>query len=89
MKKEFVIIDPVGLHARPATLLVNEASKFAADSKIIVGDKEANLKSIMGVMSLGISNGAEFDIDCDGSDAEEASAAISNIIIENNIGEVR
>ncbi len=89
MRKEFIIVDPVGLHARPATLLVNEASKFAADSKIIVGDKEANLKSIMGVMSLGISNGAEFAIECDGSDAEAASAAISNVIIENNIGEVR
>lgn len=89
MKKEFVIVDPVGLHARPATLLVNEASKFAADSKIIVGDKEANLKSIMGVMSLGISNGAEFSIEADGSDSEDAIVAISNIIIENSIGEVR
>ncbi len=89
MKKEFIIVDPVGLHARPATLLVNEASKFAADSKIIVGDKEANLKSIMGVMSLGISNGAEFAIEADGSDAEEALAAIGNIIIENSIGEVK
>ena len=50
MKKEFIIVDPVGLHARPATLLVNEASKFASETKIIVGEKEANLKSIMGVM---------------------------------------
>ena len=47
MKKEFIIVDPVGLHARPATLLVNEASKFASESKILVADKEANLKKIL------------------------------------------
>ncbi|MBL0701679.1 MAG: HPr family phosphocarrier protein [Spiroplasma sp.] len=86
MKKNFVIIDPVGLHARPATLLVNEASKFSSDTKIIVGDKEANLKSIMGVMSLGIANGVDFEIETAGSDAEEAALAIAKIIVESKIG---
>ena len=89
MTKTFVVTDLVGLHARPATLLVNEASKFAADSKIIVGEKEANLKSIMGVMSLGIANGADFSIDTSGSDCEEAMAAIEKIIIDGNIGIIK
>lgn len=89
MKKEFIITDPVGLHARPATLLVNEASKFAADSKILVGDKEANLKSIMGVMSLGIATGAAFEISTEGSDEAEALEAIAGVIVDNNIGEVK
>ncbi len=87
MNKSFVITDPVGLHARPATLLVNEAGKFAADSKIIVDGKEANLKSIMGVMSLAISNGVEFQIAAEGDDAAEALNAISDVITSNNIGE--
>ena len=86
MKKEFIIVDPVGLHARPATLLVNEASKFASEAKILVGDKEANLKSIMGVMSLGIANGVEFSIETEGSDAEEALSAIAKVIVDGNIG---
>lgn len=89
MKKEFIITDPVGLHARPTTLLVNEASKFASDSKIVVDGKEANLKSIMGVMSLGIANGAEFAIEADGSDAEAAIEAIAKVIVDGNIGEVK
>ena len=55
MAKElsFVVSDPVGLHARPATILVNQASKFTSNIKLVYNDKEVNLKSIMGVMSLG------------------------------------
>ncbi len=89
MTKEFIITDPVGLHARPTTLLVNEASKFAAESKIMVDGKEANLKSIMGVMSLGIANGAEFTIETEGSDADAAMEAIANVIVEAKIGEAK
>lgn len=90
MTKEFIITDPVGLHARPTTLLVNEASKFAADSKIKVDGKEANLKSIMGVMSLGIANGAEFTIETENaSDADAALEAIAKVIVEANIGEAK
>ncbi|MGL5021138.1 MAG: HPr family phosphocarrier protein [Mycoplasmatales bacterium] len=86
MKKQFIIVDPVGLHARPATLLVNEASKFASETKIVVGEKEANLKSIMGVMSLGIANGVEFVIEASGSDESEALDAITKVIIDGSIG---
>jgi len=89
MKKDFLITDEIGLHARPATLLVNEASKFVADIKIISGDKEANLKSIMGAMSLGITNGATVTIEADGVDAEEAVTAIGNVFAEANIGEAK
>ncbi len=87
MNKSFVIVDPVGLHARPATLLVNEAGKFASEAKIIVEGKEANLKSIMGVMSLAISNGVEFEIVTEGDDAVQALESISEVIVSNKIGE--
>lgn len=87
MNKEFKIIDPVGLHARPATLLVNEAGKFSSDSKISVDGKEVNLKSIMGVMSLAIANGQTISISVEGDDASEALDALTNVIIENKIGE--
>lgn len=87
MNKSFIIVDPVGLHARPATLLVNEAGKFASEAKIIVEGKEANLKSIMGVMSLAISNGVEFEVVTEGDDAVDALKAISEVIVSNKIGE--
>lgn len=52
--RDFHIIAETGIHARPATLLVQAASKFNADVKLTYKDKAVNLKSIMGVMSLGV-----------------------------------
>jgi phosphocarrier protein len=87
MKKDFIVTDEIGLHARPATLLVNEASKYVSDIKIIAGDKEANLKSIMGAMSLGITNGTSISIEAEGVDAEEALTGIATVIVDAKIGE--
>ena len=49
-----LVIDPVGLHARPATVAVNAASKFKSEVKVAFKGRTVNMKSIMGVMSLGI-----------------------------------
>ena len=51
--KDFHIIAETGIHARPATLLVQAASKFTSDVTLSYQGKDVNLKSIMGVMSLG------------------------------------
>src|SRR5699024_4260811 len=51
VKKEFTVITETGIHARPATLLVQEASKYAADVQLEYNDKQVNAKSIMGVKS--------------------------------------
>ena len=86
MKQQFIITDEVGLHARPATLLVNDISKFASDATISVEGKSANLKSIMGVMALGVKKDHIVDVETTGSDEAEAMDAIENAIIDNNIG---
>ena len=52
------VVDPVGLHARPATVAVNAASKFKSEINVAFKGREVNMKSIMGVMSLGISTAA-------------------------------
>jgi len=65
------VIDPVGLHARPATVAVNAASKFKS---------EVNMKSIMGVMSLGIPTQSEITISCNGDDEDAAIAAIEEVL---------
>lgn len=52
--KDFHIVAETGIHARPATLLVQAASKFASDVTLSYQGKDVNLKSIMGVMSLGV-----------------------------------
>ena len=72
--------DPVGLHARPATVAVNVASRFKSDVKVAYKSKEVNMKSIMGVMSLGIPTQSEITITCDGEDEEVAIQTIEEIL---------
>ena len=74
------VVDPVGLHARPATVAVNAASKFKSDVKISYKGKSVNMKSIMGVMSLGIPTQSEITITTDGDDEEEALATIKDVL---------
>lgn len=56
-EKTFTIIEKTGIHARPATTLVQNASKFNSEVNLEYNGKKVNLKSIMGVMSLGIAHG--------------------------------
>ena len=79
----FTITVETGVHARPATLLVNKAGQYESEIDIAYRDKKVNLKSIMGVMSLGIPNGAEVEITVDGNDEDEALDGITRIIKEN------
>ena len=69
------VVDPVGLHARPATVAVNAASKFKSEINV-----EVNMKSIMGVMSLGIPTQSEITISCSGEDEDAAVAAIEEVL---------
>ena len=74
--KDFHIVAETGIHARPATLLVQAASKFASDVTLSYQGKDVNLKSIMGVMSLGVGQGADVTIKTEGDDEEASMAAI-------------
>ena len=75
-----LVVDPVGLHARPATVAVNAASKFKCDVKVSFKGRSVNMKSIMGVMSLGIPTQSEITITCEGEDEDAAIAAIEDIL---------
>lgn len=74
------VVDPVGLHARPATVAVNAASKYKCEVKIAYMGRSVNMKSIMGVMSLGIPTQSEITITCDGEDEEEALEKIYDVL---------
>ena len=74
------VIDPVGLHARPATVAVGLASKCACNVTIEFNGNSKSMKSIMGVMSLGIPTQAEVVITCDGADEETAIVAIEDTL---------
>ncbi|OAH53616.1 MULTISPECIES: phosphocarrier protein HPr [Bacillaceae] len=79
-KKSYTVIADTGIHARPATLLVQTASKFSSDINLQYKGKTVNLKSIMGVMSLGIGKGAEIVISVDGSDETAALESIETLL---------
>ncbi len=76
VEKNFQIIAETGIHARPATLLVQTAGKFSADVQIAFKDKKVNLKSIMAVLGLGANKGADVTIYCDGADEATALEAL-------------
>ena len=76
----------VGLHARPASIFVQEAVKFASEITVTYGELTTNAKSILGILSLGVQQGAEIKIAANGEDAEQAVAALV-ALIENNFGE--
>lgn len=72
VEKQFKITSETGIHARPATSLVQTASKFDAELHLIYNDRQVNLKSIMGVMSLGVGANADIRVIAEGADEEEA-----------------
>jgi phosphotransferase system HPr (HPr) family protein len=73
----------VGLHARPASLFVQTAAKFLSDIEVTHGEKTANAKSILTVLTLGAQKGAEITIKAEGGDAEEALTALEQLVLEN------
>lgn len=81
------VIDPVGLHARPATVAVNAASKFKCEVNVAYNGRTVNMKSIMGVMSLGVGQNADVVISADGADEAEAIAAITETMTKEGLAE--
>ncbi|MEG2017748.1 MAG: HPr family phosphocarrier protein [Clostridium sp.] len=74
----YVIKDELGIHARPAGLLVKEASKFDSDILIKTKGKEADAKKILRVMGLVVKQGDEVIVTCDGSDEAAAIEAMNH-----------
>jgi len=80
---EYVITDPVGIHARPATLLVKHASAFSSNIKLGHNGREVNAKQILGVMSLGVKKGETVIVKAEGDDEEKAVADLEAFLKEN------
>jgi phosphocarrier protein len=86
VKKLFKITNESGLHARPATILVNVAVSFKSDIRLNALKKTIDFKSIMGVMYLGVYSGTTIEVIADGADEKEAIEAIKDKIIELKLG---
>ncbi len=86
VKKSFRITNENGVHARPATSLVNEAMLYKSDITLEALRKKVDLKSIMGVMSLGIYSGVTIEVVANGEDEIEALEGIKKQIISLGLG---
>ena len=84
--KEVSVQNHVGLHARPATFFIQKANEFRSTMMVEKAERKVNAKSLLGVLSLGITKGSNITISAEGPDEEEAVNALCSLI-ENNFGE--
>ncbi len=73
---EYTITDPVGIHARPAGVLVKEIKKYASTITVKKGDKAVNALKLMALMGMGIKQGDTITVEVEGADEDAAAAAI-------------
>ena len=81
---EYTITDPVGIHARPAGLLVKEIKSFAGSAVTITkGEKSVNALKLMALMQMGIKQGDTVTVSVDGGDEAAVAAALENFFKAN------
>ena len=80
IKKPITINLSTGLEARPVAQLVQVASQFNSEIYVEIGKKRVNAKSIMGMMTLGLAEGAHVKVTADGSDEESAIEGIEKYL---------
>lgn len=79
--KTITIQNTVGLHARPATFFIQKANSYKSSIWIENNDRRANAKSLLGVLSLGISKGDTITLLADGDDEQSAVDGLVNLVL--------
>lgn len=74
--EEMIIVNPLGMHARPAARLVQTVLQFASDVQLQMNNHRINAKSIMGLLTLAAAQGSRIEVICKGPDAEAAMDAV-------------
>lgn len=80
---EYKITDEVGLHARPAGLLVKCAKQFKSDIKVEYNGKTASAKALMAIMAMGVMKDAVVKVTVDGEDEDAAFTEVKKFMEEN------
>ena len=81
--KEITVPNQVGLYARPATFFIQKANEFKSTMMVEKDERKVNAKSLLGVLSLGITKGTSIVITAEGPDEEEAVNALCDLIASN------
>jgi phosphocarrier protein HPr len=80
MERTITILNEEGLHARPAGIFVKAANGFSSDIEIDYNGNKVNAKSIMSLMTLGLSKDAQAVLSADGADAEVALNHLESLV---------
>lgn len=86
VSQKVIISNPSGLHARPASVLVQAAGKCQSDVILVYGEKRIQAKSILNLMAAAIKSGSEVVVECSGETEEEDLKKLVPLI-ENGLGE--
>lgn len=78
----YIVTDPLGLHARPAGLLVKQASSFSSKVRLFNGEKEADCRRLLAVMKLSVKQDSSLRFIIEGEDEEEAFRALETFCRE-------
>ena len=81
--KDVMVQNQVGLHARPATFFIQKANEFRSSIWIEVEDRRINAKSLLGVLSMGVTTGTNVTLVADGVDEEAAVNALSEMLVKD------
>lgn len=77
---KLTVQNKVGLHARPAAMFVQTARQFASEIHLAKGDKLANAKSVLDVLTMGVAQNDEITIDAEGDDASQALSTLQSLV---------
>lgn len=83
ISKEIIVQNQVGLHARPATFFIQKANEFSSGIWISKDERRVNAKSLLGVLSLGVTRGMCVTLIADGADEEAAVNELANLVAAN------
>ena len=81
LSKTLTILNEVGLHARPASMIVKRLLQFESEVFIEKDGRKVNGNSIMGILMLAAGKGSRIRVEADGSDAQEALDAVEQLIL--------
>ncbi len=79
------IIDPIGIHARPASAIAQMASKFKSNVSFKYNEKKGNAKSVINLMALGIKKDSPVDIIVEGDDENDAIEAVREVMVKEKL----
>lgn len=85
-QQDIIIQNPTGLHARPAKTFVNIAKGFQSDIRVFHGEKKANAKSLISLLTLGVESGSQIRVEVNGEDEDTALKALIQAV-ESGLGE--